>query len=258
MTQNETQLWNRLESFELDEKDAKLTFSTRLARENGWNKNYALRVIEEYKKFLFMCCTSPTAVTPSDPVDQAWHLHLTYTKSYWTDLCKNTLNTEIHHNPTKGGENEQEKFDSFYTGMQKLYIEKFGTAPPPDIWHDNYTRFTDINFQRVNLSRHWMIKKPEIKLPQLTIPIVIISLSGLIIQASISNAFIWIFIAFMIIAVIAHFKKDNKNNRNGGSGFDGTCSGVTCTSESSHSGCSSDGDSGCSSGCSGCGGGCGD
>lgn len=256
MTQNETQLWNRLESFELDEKDAKLTFSNRLARENGWNKNYALRVIEEYKKFLFMCSTSPTAVTPSDPVDQAWHLHLTYTKSYWTDLCKNTLNKEIHHNPTKGGESEQQKFNSFYTGMQELYKEKFGTTPPPDIWHDNHTRFTDINFQRVNLSHHWIIKKP--KLPKLTIPIAVISLSGLIIQASISSAFIWVFIVLMIIAVIAHFKNDNKNNRNGGSGCGTNCSTGSCSSDSSHSRCSSHGDSGCSSGCSGCGGGCGD
>lgn len=258
MTQNETQLWNKLKSFKLDEKDAQLTFSDRLARENGWNKNYTLRVIEEYKKFLFMCCTSPTSVTPSDPVDQVWHLHLTYTKSYWTDLCKNTLNTEIHHNPTKGGENERQKFNSFYTGIQKLYKEKFGTAPPPDIWHDNQTRFNDINFQRVNLSHYWIIKKPNIKLPKLTIPILIISLSGFIIQASPSYAFILFFTIFIIIAVIMHFKKDNHNNKNGGPECSDGCSAGSCSNGNSDSGCSSHGDSGCSSGCSGCGGGCGD
>ncbi|MDV6170094.1 hypothetical protein R1T16_16770 [Flavobacterium sp. DG1-102-2] len=163
MTKTETLLWNRLEAYQLDETDVRLTFSQRLARENGWNLNYTQRVIEEYKKFLFLCCTSPDPVTPSDPVDQAWHLHLTYTKSYWNDLCKNILEREIHHNPTRGGKEEQQKFNNLYTGLHHMYFEKFGMNPPPDIWHDNNTRFTDINFQRVNLSKYWLIKKPDIK-----------------------------------------------------------------------------------------------
>lgn len=259
MTPNEKQLWNKLERFRFDEQDAKLTFSTRLARENGWSKDYTLRIIEEYKKFLFLCCTSPSAVTPSDPVDQAWHLHLTYTRSYWTDLCKNTLGKKIHHNPTKGGESEHQKFSSFYSGRQELYREKFGTVPPPDIWHDNKTRFSDINFQRVNLSHYWMIKKPKSKLPKLIIPIIIILLSGFVIQASVSNVFIVVFIIFFIIGIIKHLKNDN-NKGNSGSGYSGDSSSASCSGGDSHSGCSShhNGDSGCSSsGCSGCGSGCG-
>ena len=104
MTPLENQLWDKIVDFEFDEPGTVLTFNARLARENGWNNSYTGRVIEEYKKFIFLCCISPTQVTPSDPVDQAWHLHLTYTKSYWTNLCRGTLGMEIHHNPTKGGE----------------------------------------------------------------------------------------------------------------------------------------------------------
>lgn len=258
MTPNEKQLWDKLENFRFDEQDSKLTFSARLARENGWNKNYTLRVIEEYKKFLFMCCSSPTPVTPSDPVDQAWHLHLTYTRSYWTDLCKSTLNKEIHHNPTKGGESEQQKFSTLYKSMKELYEEKFGYAPPADIWHDNKTRFSDINFQRVNLSHYWMIKKPKAKLPKLIIPIIIILLSGFVIQASVSNVFIVVFIIFFIIGIIKHLKNDN-NNGNSGSGYSGDSSSASCYSGDGHSECSShhNSDSGFSSGCSGCGSGCG-
>src|SRR6478735_1062085 len=115
MTPIENELWMRIEQFELDEPGVAFKFSDRLARENGWTKAYAKRVIKEYKKFIFLCCISTHGVTPSDPVDQAWHLHLTYTRSYWIDLCKNTLNREIHHNPTKGGQKEAEKFDGFYT-----------------------------------------------------------------------------------------------------------------------------------------------
>src|SRR6476620_1639982 len=100
MLPEEQLLWHKLEMFSLDESSASFCFSDRLAKENGWSKAYALQVIEEYKKFLFLCCATTTGVTPSDPVDQAWHLHLTYTCSYWIDLCKHKLGQDVQHNPT--------------------------------------------------------------------------------------------------------------------------------------------------------------
>lgn len=260
MTQTETQLWNKLKSFQLDETDVRLTFSQRLARENGWNREYTLRVIEEYKKFLFLCCTSPTPVTPSDPVDQAWHLHLTYTKSYWNDLCKETLEREIHHNPTKGGKEEQQKFNTLYTGLHEIYFEKFGINPPPDIWHDNKTRFSDINFQRVNLSKYRLIRKPDSKAVFLIIVTLIISPLFIETYDSRSIVFIVAVIAAIITVSITNSSDKDKrgNNRTDGEGIGS----FSCTSAEGHSGCSSHGDSGCSSsgcssGCSGCGGGCG-
>ncbi len=102
-------LWDKIESFQLDDLNANFTFSKRLARDNGWTFTFSKKVIAEYKKFIYLCCISENPITPSDAVDQAWHLHLTYTKSYWKDFCSNTLNREIHHNPTKGGDSEQQK-----------------------------------------------------------------------------------------------------------------------------------------------------
>jgi hypothetical protein len=102
-------LWDKLEEFQLDDFDSTFTFTDRLCRENGWKYEYAVRVINEYKKFIFLICISDHPLTPSDQVDQVWHLHLLYTRSYWTDFCKNTLGREIHHGPTKGGKNEKEK-----------------------------------------------------------------------------------------------------------------------------------------------------
>src|SRR6185436_16480072 len=104
MTINEKELWDKISSFKIDDDGSSFRFSKRLARENGWTISYSGNVIEEYKKFIFLCCISKTGVTPSDQVDQAWHLHLTFTKSYWVDLCKNIISKEIHHNPTKGGQ----------------------------------------------------------------------------------------------------------------------------------------------------------
>lgn len=69
MTQNENYLWSLIEAFNINGNNAHLTFERRLARENGWGTKYTHRVIEEYKKFIFLCCVGETALTPSDPVD---------------------------------------------------------------------------------------------------------------------------------------------------------------------------------------------
>lgn len=249
MTHFENQLWNKILGFEFDEPNTQLTFAARLSRENGWTTYYTNRVIDEYKKFIFLCCTSANPVTPSDPVDQAWHLHLTYTKSYWQNLCHDTLGTEIHHNPTKGGKDEQQKFSSFYKELPEIYEEKFGFQPPTDIWHDAKTRFTDINFVRVNTAQYWVIKKPSPRAKTAALQIVTMAIAMLCIQASGSYGFI---IVFAIFTIISFFSR--KGGGKGGSDSSG-CSSAGCSSDN---GCSSDGgDSGCSSGCSGCGGGCG-
>jgi hypothetical protein len=118
-------LWKKLQTFQVDEQDVQYTFCERLAIENNWTLCYAQKVFLEYKKFLFLVCKVDHPVTPSDQVDQAWHLHLTYTKSYWDKLCNSLLGQKLHHNPTKGGESETIKFYDWYeqtlTSYKKLF-----------------------------------------------------------------------------------------------------------------------------------------
>lgn len=64
--------------------DIGLTFVGRLARDNGWKPGYAERVYREYLRFVFLAATAGHPVTPSVDVDEVWHLHLCYTRSYWT------------------------------------------------------------------------------------------------------------------------------------------------------------------------------
>src|SRR5581483_11477810 len=78
-------LWARLQGFEIDEPAAALDFTGRLARENRWSRDFARRVVEEYKRFAFLAMAAGHPVSPSDQVDQAWHLHLIYTQSYWDE-----------------------------------------------------------------------------------------------------------------------------------------------------------------------------
>lgn len=257
MTEQEKLLWQRIKNFQLDEPDVAFKFSDRLARENGWTIAYARRVIEEYKKFIFLCCVSNHGVTPSDPVDQAWHLHLTFTKSYWIDLCKNTLQKEIHHNPTKGGKNEAQKFDVYYTSSQQLYLENFGTTPPADIWQDNHTRFSDINFKRVNVGKYWLLPKPKFTIKAAVLLMLVFSATFLI-QASAAMWWPIIIMGVVAVSVIGSYreKKNDPNKKQDGSsvgcGPDGC--GNTNDHNSHHQGDGHHhgGDSGCNSGCSGC------
>ena len=127
-------LWEKLVDFKFDEEGATLTFAARLARENGWRLGFAQRVIQEYRRFLFLSMVAEHPVSPSEAVDQAWHLHLTYTRSYWTRLCGEVLPRPLHHCPTLGGNEETEKFDSWYQKTLDSYESFFKETPPQDIW----------------------------------------------------------------------------------------------------------------------------
>ena len=159
VTDRQSLLWQKIEAFPLDEVDSSFTFTDRLCRENGWSYTYAIRVVQEYKKFMYLICTSEHPLTPSDQVDQVWHLHLLYTLSYWVDFCGSTLGREVHHGPTKGGGGERQKFDSWYERTSQCYRRAFNCDPPADIWPPARVRFGELKFRRVNLHRYWVVPK---------------------------------------------------------------------------------------------------
>ncbi len=160
MTEEHFTSWKKIKNFEIDDDDISLSFTDRLARENGWTIEYCIRCIEEYKKFIYLMTITSHPLTPSDQIDQVWHLHLLYTQSYWIDFCEKTIGKKIHHGPTKGGENEKNKFTDWYEKTKELYQNIFENKIPIDIWPSSQIRFSDINFQRVNINKNWIFKKP--------------------------------------------------------------------------------------------------
>lgn len=166
-------------AFELDEPEIALPFSRRLARENAWTVGFASRVIEEYKRFIYLACVSDAPVTPSDEVDQAWHLHLAYTRSYWDELCETALRRKLHHGPTKGGKREGEKFDAWYERTKAFYATEFDTPPPIDIWPSSEERFSrPLHRKRIDTSEAWVIRKPGFL--QLRVPLAVVSVAALV------------------------------------------------------------------------------
>ncbi|MCB2059776.1 MAG: hypothetical protein KDE21_04670 [Novosphingobium sp.] len=143
-------VWQALSAYTIGPEGAELTFEQRLARENGWSAAEAARVLEEYKRFCFLATTAGHPVTPSEAVDQAWHLHLAYSRDYWQRFCPNVLGRELHHGPTAGGAAQRDKHFEQYALTLRSYEEAFGT-PPEDIWPASYKRFyEDSRARRVN------------------------------------------------------------------------------------------------------------
>ena len=161
MTKDQEHLWEKVRTFRLDDPQADFSFSSRLARENNWSLEFSLRVVFEYKRFMFLICLADHPLTPSDEVDQVWHLHLLYTESYWTEFCEKTIGRKIQHGPTKGGKAEKDKFNDWYEATKDLYRQVFETDPPADIWPSKEIRFAHVHFSRVNHHKNWILPKPK-------------------------------------------------------------------------------------------------
>ncbi|WP_146443926.1 glycine-rich domain-containing protein [Botrimarina colliarenosi] len=259
MDDSQSDLWRRLDAFQLDDPAASLPFSRRLARENGWDVGFARRVVDEYKRFVFLAMTAGHEVTPSDEVDQAWHLHLTYTRSYWGELCGAVLGRPLHHGPTKGGHAEGARFEDQYERTLASYRAAFDADAPSDIWPPSAVRFGEAaDFVRVNRQRTWLVTKPWRSLPSKG-HVVFCSLAAapplLLAKA---NWFLWAVGGYVVLAllykVFANRRRGRGGNRRrlpgGDTGCDsGSGDGVGITFDSD-SGC---GGGGCG-GCGGCGG----
>ena len=152
------ELWQRIQGFDLDASGDAYPFSARLARENHWSPEETLGAIEEYRKFLYLICVSPSPLTPSEVVDQVWHLQLLYTRSYWADLCEGVLGRPIHHEPTKGGREQLRHFEGQYAQTLSLYEDEFGAVPPVEFWP--LVPFATPPSQHwVDRRDHWVIPK---------------------------------------------------------------------------------------------------
>jgi len=152
-------LWHRLEAYCIGPDDAEFTFQQRLARENGWSEGHASRVVAEYRRFCYLAVRSGQPVTPSDAVDQAWHLHLTYSRDYWERFCPDVLRTRLHHGPTAGGQAERDRYYRQYAETLAIYEQTFG-ASPGDIWPDaNRRLYLDPLARRVHPRDYWIVSR---------------------------------------------------------------------------------------------------
>ena len=161
MTPEQDDLLARIQGFAFDEGEPALPFDARLSKDNGWSRLYSLRVIDEYRKFTFLMAAAGHMAVPSDQVDQAWHQHLQYTRS-WNDFCTNVMRQTIDHEPTRGGSTETDRFRDLYERTLESYRSFFG-EPPEDIWPRTALRFgRDLHYRRVNTATNFIVRRSRV------------------------------------------------------------------------------------------------
>lgn len=117
-------LWKKIQSIDLG-------FGARyLQYKHGWDIMFGERALEEYRRFIFLTHISRTEITPSECIDEVWHIHILHTKPY-AEFSK-TCGRFIHHNP--GMPDEKVRWDGQYRQTLEMYKRVFGDVPPRQFW----------------------------------------------------------------------------------------------------------------------------
>lgn len=101
--------------------------------------------LQEYARFMTLIYFSLDLLTPSEEVDQVWHIHQSLTVEY-RNFCIDIYGKFIHHSPTVGGLADNEKYTKIYTATLQFYLFIFKENPPIGIWPCPKDRFNSQNF----------------------------------------------------------------------------------------------------------------
>jgi hypothetical protein len=109
-------------------------FADKISRKHNWKKQFSLKAIHEYKKFVYLGVVSNFNVTPSKVIDVVWHEHLLFTKAY-RDFCNEVIDYNFDHHPELIILDMQtENFATQYVKTLELYRYEFGYDAPLEIW----------------------------------------------------------------------------------------------------------------------------
>ncbi len=109
-------------------------FADKLARKLRWSVPFALRAIDEYKKFVYLGLVAEFPVTPPKVIDQVWHEHLLFSRGYRA-FCADVLRRDFDHHPELVPLEEQTSvFRSQYEATRELYRTEFNREPPAECW----------------------------------------------------------------------------------------------------------------------------
>jgi hypothetical protein len=126
-------LWAALSRMTIDPPEPGLPFEAALAARNGWTRDFAERVTGEYRRFLYLAAVAGFEVTPSQTVDEAWHLHLSW-PHYHKVLCSGIVGRELEHRPGTGTPEDEARHRRQYEETLASYERAFGRPAPEDVW----------------------------------------------------------------------------------------------------------------------------
>jgi hypothetical protein len=241
MTTTQKTRWDRINNYCLADPDLFPIFYNKLKAENNWNDRFAIAVIEEYMRFLFLCTVMNTPTTPSEAVDEVWHLHLQFSKDYWNDLCPNILEMQLHHQPALAGEHQ--KTVEQYNNTLAAYYEYFNQIPPEEIWPKAEIRFKPKKITAINTDVNYILSKSAVRKTTILIILAIATVLGV----TYNKEHLLMFLVF--VSIVLWPRKKYENHATVGSSCGTGCS-LGCGG--GDGGCGSGGDGGCGGGCGGC------
>ncbi len=109
-------------------------FADKLTRKLRWSMPFALRAIDEYRKFVYLGLIAEFPVTPPKVIDQVWHEHLLFSRAY-REFCASVLGHDFDHHPELVPLDEQTAaFQAQYAETRELYRREFDREPPASFW----------------------------------------------------------------------------------------------------------------------------
>jgi hypothetical protein len=166
---NKKELWLRIKNYHFDhivppnmwEKMTEMfggtdastkAFADKISRKYKCTKSYALKSVNEYKKFLYLAVISDFHVTPSQAIDKVWHEHILFTQAYRI-FCDEVIEYNLNHHPELFPLEEQtERYHAQYIDTLNLYVKEFGIFPTDEIW--DVTKYDKENLlEKLGISR---------------------------------------------------------------------------------------------------------
>ena len=128
------QLWDHVRSAFGNTNSSTQAFASKIARKLKWERGFALRAIDEYRKFVYLGMIADFHVTPPKIIDQVWHEHLLFSRAY-REFCRDVLQHDFDHHPELlPSDGQTELFQAQYEATLELYRLEFNVRPPADIW----------------------------------------------------------------------------------------------------------------------------
>jgi hypothetical protein len=131
-------LWARMLAYDFPlapvdspQKGARTLYAA-LCAASGLDRTRCARVLEEYRRFIYLVAVGAEVLAPSPLIDFVWHIHLGYRSAYVDDFCGRIIGRPIRHN--EGRPKAQD--DPAYHRTLQVYQQEFGQKPDLRMWPD--------------------------------------------------------------------------------------------------------------------------
>lgn len=115
--------------YKLDERKMCMSFKDNLRQAGDWTESSATRLVQEYRRFLYLKAVVDGDLTSSQWLDEVWHLH----RSMGEDFG---LRKILGRDLTRRNDMSKQEILTNYAKTISYYRQEFDEEPPQDIWPD--------------------------------------------------------------------------------------------------------------------------